>query len=845
MCNRDSPFPVVSTKLLLFAVVVQQTAFCAGILPTSQMESRLLWTSVLTDVAPVRSVAGGPDVLATLGADKYFGLYNLEQQAVSATPWVNDGTFVPGRSRTGGLDRDHVWVSYTRRDSLFIQDVWREHEIFVTVGKDIAPPKGWDGKVQDAVLDDINRDGRLELAVAVIAGMDEGPRGIFTLDWDTGRLLWKYLVGPAIAAPLLVRDFGGDSLKEIAFVTNAYRNGNVANGTDDFHTYVFVLSANGELSWLKPVSDIPSEMIAAFLDKAGTSPQRIVVAERGGANAGRVRDSTWVLDPATCEVLAAAQWGKYNHSLTVLSDRHGNRLVALGGSDDTLRILDSKLRLLRKRITSGGSIEFICSGQFSRSGEELLAVATSDGTLLIYDVELRLRCRVNSGGVGTMSAVWDGQRDKLLVVFGGAKWGLYGFTEPPPLGPKIALGVLVVSILVLLLVFALILVYVRYRQMRDIRIVIRGLTGQAAVVEINRRGDITNANPKARNALGLGSGGRLKAGAELTGSGPLTQVIELARSMLTEPVNAEPREIVLSPAPGQTSLVRCVRVKSGAVLTIEDISAVEYLQRVKSWVPVAQKLAHGIKNPLNTILGSVEQIELKCDDDKVKKYMGYVKDEVQRLRKMADAFMKFTKLNPPVLQPRDINELVRSVMTKFEVRMTSGTKLETALAQDLPLVAVDEAGINTVLEIVIENALEAMSRNPETHHQEHQEHQESPTGEMTLKITTSPEARDKPGAVTSQLRSDSSPDLGVLSGLGVETPEFVRIEIADTGAGIPEKFRDKVFEPYFTYGKPAGTGLGLALAKKIVEDHKGKVELHSTEGIGTTVAIFLPVGKGK
>jgi len=71
----------------------------------------------------------------------------------------------------------------------------------------------------------------------------------------------------------------------------------------------------------------------------------------------------------------------------------------------------------------------------------------------------------------------------------------------------------------------------------------------------------------------------------------------------------------------------------------------------------------------------------------------------------------------------------------------------------------------------------------------------------------------------------------------------VSIEVEDTGAGIPEKYKDKVFEPYFTYGKADGTGLGLALAKKIVEDHKGRMEIQSKEGEWTTVSIVLPVGE--
>jgi len=88
-------------------------------------------------------------------------------------------------------------------------------------------------------------------------------------------------------------------------------------------------------------------------------------------------------------------------------------------------------------------------------------------------------------------------------------------------------------------------------------------------------------------------------------------------------------------------------------------------------------------------------------------------------------------------------------------------------------------------------------------------------------------------------QSGTVPATSVMSGRG----SFVRIEVEDTGAGIPEKYLDKVFEPYFTHGKQDGTGLGLALAKKIVEDHRGRMEIHSREGEGTTVAIILPAEK--
>jgi signal transduction histidine kinase len=67
----------------------------------------------------------------------------------------------------------------------------------------------------------------------------------------------------------------------------------------------------------------------------------------------------------------------------------------------------------------------------------------------------------------------------------------------------------------------------------------------------------------------------------------------------------------------------------------------------------------------------------------------------------------------------------------------------------------------------------------------------------------------------------------------------VAVSVADTGKGIPERYLSKVFEPYFTL-KPGGTGLGMAITKRIIEDHKGTIAIQSQEGKGTTVTITLP-----
>ena len=169
---------------------------------------------------------------------------------------------------------------------------------------------------------------------------------------------------------------------------------------------------------------------------------------------------------------------------------------------------------------------------------------------------------------------------------------------------------------------------------------------------------------------------------------------------------------------------------------------------------------------------------------------------------------------------------------------STGIELRMELDEKLPAIALDEEGLSNALEIVIENAVEAMESMKPQMNADERGGKEQPRNldstkeeaKRVLTVSTSRVEREIPNSPASSVRSVSS-----------VVQDFIRIEIADTGKGIPAKYLDKVFEPYFTMGKPQGTGLGLALAQKIIHDHRGKVEIESHEGIGTRVSILLPI----
>jgi len=792
------------------AALAAASLAAAGQLP---VEARPLWERDYKYVAPSNLFGDSTDELIVTKCDSY--LEPLDQNLLNTIASRNIEAVSP---LCGARDAQHVWATYVRRDSLFLYDAWPRREIFVVAGRDIAGTAGWDGAAVSVRLDDLNADGRLEALLAVGTNWDLKPRGVVLIDWDSRVQLWSFLCGPDVTS-VETKDIDADGKQEILCGTAAPGNGNVENGTDDLHTYVFMLNADGTLRWRTPIGHYSSRTEVWWLDSPRAAAIRVVVCEIGNPAGDRTCDSLFVLDAGDGSVLARARPGGFAASSAVTYVGKEGPLILVAGCDDTLRMYDQGLRLRRKCALHGSGAGRVLSGHFTGPGRTEIAVSTTGGDVLLYDLGLRLLSRLPVGPCCGLQAVMAGDKQRLLVHLHEGEtnrpaWQLVEFNEIPFLSRSVAVRFVLEGLGMLLLLFAVAMAYARYQRTRDIRSVIRSLTGRAGTIELNRRGEVTSTNQKARELLGIHE----KRVTQIPMQGPFASISELARAMLAEPEGTPPREAVVSPVPGQTNLVRCVRVKTGAVLTIEDISAVEYLQRVKAWAPVAQKLAHGIKNPLNTILGSVEQIELKVADEKARKYMGYVKDEVTRLRKMADAFMRFTKLNPPALQPKNVNDVVRKAMSKFEGQTTNaGISLKLELSDGLPLIALDEEGLSNALEIVIENAVEAMSSSEQI----------ADSGKQTRTLTVRTMLADSP--------------FGALGVLGGETRDFVRIEIADTGKGIPEKYLNKVFEPYFTMGKPQGTGLGLALAKKIIEDHKGSINVTSTEGAGTRVSIFLPV----
>jgi len=218
----------------------------------------------------------------------------------------------------------------------------------------------------------------------------------------------------------------------------------------------------------------------------------------------------------------------------------------------------------------------------------------------------------------------------------------------------------------------------------------------------------------------------------------------------------------------------------------------------------AATVAHEVRNSLNFINLSIDQIRAKHQDgdDRVardlQRNLANIKDEISRLNHLVNDVLTAGRQTPPTLMPCDLKAtLIEALALVGRQAANQGIQIKQDLALDLPTFRLDAARIKTCFLNILTNAIQAMP------------------GGGQLRIY----------AVTTK-----SPQNG----------ERLQLHFADTGPGIPYAEREKVFAPFYST-KATGFGLGLAIAKKIVEDHAGQVFVDDGAHPGTDLVVELPL----
>ena len=274
------------------------------------------------------------------------------------------------------------------------------------------------------------------------------------------------------------------------------------------------------------------------------------------------------------------------------------------------------------------------------------------------------------------------------------------------------------------------------------------------------------------------------------------------------------------PRPGEdhdtTLLARGSRLPVGAgsgfIVVFDDISDVISAQRSVAWGEVARRLAHEIKNPLTPIQLSAERLQMKLqekldesDAALLARATSTIVNQVDAMKRMVDDFRDYARTPPAVLEPLDLNALIEEILSLYLAEDASDI-IHAALAPNLPRVMGDPTQLRQVIHNLLQNAQDAL-------------------------VDRGPDAPPP--------RIDVATEIIHYTGADGAAGIAVRLAIMDNGPGFAPKILARAFEPYVT-SKARGTGLGLPMVKKIVDEHGGRIDIQNRpDGSGASVFILL------
>ena len=241
----------------------------------------------------------------------------------------------------------------------------------------------------------------------------------------------------------------------------------------------------------------------------------------------------------------------------------------------------------------------------------------------------------------------------------------------------------------------------------------------------------------------------------------------------------------------------------GSILVLEDVTELLHAQRQAAWKEVAQRVAHEIRNPLTPITLSAERIRRHIDRNTpespgvIRKCCDAILGSVESMRTLVSQFAVLAEF--PGAHPRasDLNLIIESALLLFEGRIRN-IRIEKRLDPTLPPVMADPEAMRRALANLIDNAAEAMQ-------------------ESLLRVVS-------------------------IETCAGERHGMAEIVVADTGPGLTDEMRERLFLPWFST-RQRGTGLGLSIVAKIVQDHGGSIRAENNSPAGARFIIELPLAE--
>ncbi|MFH2012154.1 MAG: ATP-binding protein [Pseudomonadota bacterium] len=329
----------------------------------------------------------------------------------------------------------------------------------------------------------------------------------------------------------------------------------------------------------------------------------------------------------------------------------------------------------------------------------------------------------------------------------------------------------------------------------------------AGVISVDRDGKVSTINKSAEKMFGIKAEHVInKSYNDVFDPEYLNEVKKLLEEVTGSVGGTIKRQIRLSlPEETLTLLISVSMLKDedknymGLVVVFDDLTQLQKAQRTEAWREVARRIAHEIKNPLTPIKLSAQRLRKRylnrfSDDGKVfDECTKTIIEQVEDLKGLVNEFSNFARLPSTNLYPNDINKIIKDTLVLYQ-EAHSNIKFEFIEGKQVPIFDMDKEQIKRAIINLIDNSVDSI---------------------------------EKKGEIVIETFYD-------------DALKVARIEIADTGCGIPQGERSRLFEPYFST-KKSGTGLGLSIVNTIVSDHNGYIRVKENYPKGSRFIIELPV----
>lgn len=708
-----------------------------------------------------------------------------------------------------------LFISGNDSDSLYLMGVkyvWqiplrREDKYFASLERtDRAKGRtdyNYNGLIVPQMLEDIDGDGKTDLLCSLLDFFTAQPRGLLLYDFETGAIKWQYAM-PCNPRSILWDDFDGNGSKEIIVSNDALRNTEaVINGLDDSSGWLVVLSTRGKVLYQERVFSGYGRIYLESIDvdQDGTKEIYAVNCTWGAEKHNNIASVlSWngkrLIKDRTLELPSTLEPIQFPHFLQKMGST-SDYYLHLVDTKEGLLVLDTDLKPV-KHSYKGFISQIWDIGDLDRDGNKELILQKKDGSLEIldrnYDRKARIRNPYPAEIITGANIVRTGFDTNPLIAIGTNKQ--ISFYEYKTLSVfAILLSLLQANALILFLLALLLSIVLLLRNFYCHKALLKQIDSfEHGIILATRKGKIKHFNSQIRELCN-------------NSEEPPQMLLDSFFPSLGKPfrdfcngnlkvgtyigtLNNNPQGKVY-----QVYFMRMASCGKLYTIVIKPYTEEGAIAEKMEWAEIARSLSHHVRRHITNILLVLETLDNEANPEN-SHYYQIIRSEIDKVRIFTHAFQRFTELQDYQLELQDIIPSIEHCLARIQfsanIKLIKNWSL-TSISAYIEPIRFEEALTN-----IINNALDAM---PEE-------------GTLHISVKEFPLVSSPQG----QLR--------------------VLIEIEDTGKGIPTKYKEDIWKPFFTTNQ-SGTGIGIPETKKIIDSMGGLMSIQSEENVGTVVSIWL------